>query len=67
MEELADINVPEKKQYAYGNPSGKYTCCIQSCQSKEPPLFSFPKDLKLKTLWEDATGKTDVRPNSYTK
>ena len=64
MDDIEDIDMNQKKTYAYGN-TGKYTCCISSCLSKEPPLFSFPKDLKLKTLWEDATGRTDVRPNSH--
>ena len=59
------VVMDDKKKYTQS--VGKYTCCISSCRSKEPPFFAFPKDKSLKKLWEDATGILNVRPNSHIK
>ena len=59
------VVMDDKKKYTQS--VGKYTCCISSCRSKEPPFFAFPNDKSLKKLWEDATGKLNVRPNSHIK
>ena len=42
-------------------------CCISSCGSKISPHFSFPRDAKIRKIWEDTTGKSNVKSTQQLK
>ena len=55
------IENPEIEEISKKQAKTKMKCCLNHCKSDEPPLFPFPKNQNIRSFWEEATGKFDVK------
>ena len=55
------IENPENEEVSKKKAKTKIKCCISHCKNDQPPLFPFPKNPNIRSFWEEATGKFDVK------